>query len=333
MMRGKTIFITGGAGFIGSHVVRRLSKGNKVIVYDNLSRFSLKDVYQDDDVEIIQGDILDYEKLLSSIPDDTDVVLHFAAIAGVDTVMNNPVKTIEVNVIGTYNVLNALRVKGLIGKLHRFVFLSTSEVFGVTAFKSSEDSSTHLQPVGEARWTYSASKVVGEHMVTAYHKEFGLKSVILRPFNVYGPGQVGEGAIHHFVVRAIKNEPLYIHGDGTQIRSWCYIDDMVEGILLSLENENAVGQVFNIGNPRGTITILSLAEKVVQLARSSSPIVHVEKNYVDVELRIPSIEKAQRLLNYEPKVDLNEGLLRTIEWYRQKMQKEGAVENGRENQG
>lgn len=325
MIKNKTIFITGGAGFIGSHVVKKLSKNNMIIVYDNLSRFSLKDIYNNNDVKIIQGDVLDYEKLLSSIPDNTDIVLHFAAIAGVDTVMNNPIKTLEVNVIGTYNILNALREKKLISRLHRFIFLSTSEVFGVTAFKSSEDSSTHLQPVGEARWTYSASKVTGEHMVNAYYKELGLKSVILRPFNVYGPGQVGEGAIHHFVVRAIENEPLLIHGDGTQIRSWCYIDDMVDGILLSLENERAIGQVFNIGNPRGTITILSLAEKVIQLAKSSSIIKHVEKNYVDVDLRIPSIEKAKKILNYNPKFDLNEGILRTIDWYRKIMKKEGDV--------
>jgi len=130
---------------------------------------------------------------------------------------------------------------------------------------------------------------------------------------------VGEGAIHHFVVRAIKNEPLIIHGEGDQIRSWCYIDDMVDGILLCLETEKAIGEVFNIGNPRGTITVLGLAEKVIQLASSSSQIVHVPKNYVDVELRIPSIDKARELLGFEPKVDLNEGIGRTIEWYKRKL--------------
>jgi UDP-glucuronate decarboxylase len=163
------------------------------------------------------------------------------------------------------------------------------------------------------------SKLAGEHLTYSYHKQYGLRSVTVRPFNVYGPGQVGEGAIHHFVVRAIRNQPLIIHGDGDQIRSWCYIDDMVDGILLCLEKEEAIGEVFNIGNPRVTITILGLAEKVIQLAGSSSQIIHVPKKYVDVELRIPSIEKARTLLGFEPKVDLNEGIKRTIEWYKRKV--------------
>ena len=152
-------------------------------------------------------------------------------------------------------------------------------------------------------------------MVYSYHKQFGLRAVTVRPFNVYGPMQIGEGAIHHFVVRAIKNEPLIIHGEGDQIRSWCYIDDMVEGILLCLEEEKAIGEVFNIGNPKGTITILGLAEKVIQLAKSGSQIRHTPKSYVDVDLRIPSIEKIKDLIGFEPKVDLNEGIRRTIEWY------------------
>ncbi|HPT59810.1 MAG TPA: NAD-dependent epimerase/dehydratase family protein [Fervidobacterium sp.] len=321
MIENKTIYITGGAGFIGSNLVKRLIEKNRIIVFDNLSRFSLKDndLAEHKNLKIVEGDISKYDSVLSSIPHETNIVLHLAAIAGVDTVMKNPVKTMEVNIIGTYNLLKALRMLNMVDKLERFVFLSTSEVFGVTTFRSSEDSTTNLQPVGEARWSYSVSKVAGEHFVNAYRNESGLKSTIIRPFNVYGPGQVGEGAIHHFVLQAIKNEPLYIHGDGSQIRSWCYIDDMVDGILLCLEKDKAIGEVFNIGNPRGTITILNLAEKIIQLANSSSSIVHVPKNYVDVELRIPSIEKAQNLLGYEPKIDLNEGLLRTIEWYRKKV--------------
>ncbi|MEF3254106.1 MAG: NAD-dependent epimerase/dehydratase family protein, partial [Deferribacterales bacterium] len=179
-----------------------------------------------------------------------------------------------------------------------------------------ENTSTNLQPVGEARWTYSVSKLAGEHLIHSYHTQYGLRAVSVRPFNIYGPGQVGEGAIHQFIVRAIKNEPLIIHGEGDQIRSWCYIDDLVDALILCLENEKAIGEVFNIGNPKGTITILSLAEKVIQLANSSSQIIHVPKTYVDVELRIPSIEKARTLLGFEPKVDLNEGIRRTIKWYK-----------------
>jgi len=321
VIKGKKLFITGGAGFIATSLIKRLITDNEVIVYDNLSRNALKDsgLWNHPHMQVIQGDVLDYELLKASIPQDVNLVLHMAAIAGIDTVIKNPVKTMEVNMIGTYHALKALQELGLINKIERFIGFSTSEVFGINAFRVDEKSPTNLQPVGEARWTYAVSKLAGEHLTYSYYKQYGLRAVIVRPFNVYGPGQVGEGAIHHFVVRAIKNEPLIIHGDGDQIRSWCYIDDMVDGILLCMEKEEAVGETFNIGNPKGTITILRLAEKVVQLANSSSKIVHVPKNYADVELRIPSIEKAKELLGFEPKVDLNEGIRRTIEWYKSKM--------------
>lgn len=320
-MKGKKVFITGGAGFIGASLIKRLITDNKVIVYDNLSRNALKDsgLWDHPNLKVIQGDVLDYEFLKKSLPQDLDFCLHMAAIAGIDTVIRDPVKTMEVNMIGTYHVLKALRELKLLERVKRFINFSTSEVFGINAFRVDEKASTNLQPVGEARWTYSVSKLAAEHLTYSYHKQFGLSAVTVRPFNVYGPGQVGEGAIHQFVVRAIRDEPLIIHGDGDQIRSWCYIDDMIDGILLCLEKEEAIGEVFNIGNPKGTITVLALAEKVVQLARSSSPIVHVPKTYADVELRVPSIEKAKNLLGFEPKVDLNEGIKRTIEWYRSKI--------------
>lgn len=323
MIKGKKIFITGGAGFIATALIKRVVSDNEVVVYDNFSRNSIEDsdIWGHKNLKVIKGDILDYNFLKKNLPRDVDLFLHMAAIAGIDTVIKNSVLTMEVNMVGTYYVLKALMESELLNRLDRFIYFSTSEVFGINAFQVSENSSTNLQPVGEARWTYSVSKLAGEHLVHSYYKQFGLRSVIIRPFNVYGPGQVGEGAIHHFVVRAIKNEPLIIHGEGTQIRSWCYIDDMVDGILLSLEKEAAVGEVFNIGNPKGTITILSLAEKIVQLSNSSSQIIHVPKNYSDVELRIPSIDKAKEVLGFSPKIDLNEGIKRTITWYKSKMER------------
>jgi dTDP-glucose 4,6-dehydratase len=204
--------------------------------------------------------------------------------------------------------------------VERFVDFSTSEVFGTHVYHAEEMSATTLGSVGEARWTYAVSKLAAEHLVHNYGKETGLPTVSIRPFNVFGPRQVGVGAIHTFVVRALMNQPLEIHGDGNQIRAWCYIDDMVEGILLTLTRPEAVGHVFNIGNPKGTVTINTLAEKIRALAGSQSEIVFVKKNYVDVELRIPSIQKAAELLGFQPKVDLNEGLSRTIEWYRRQME-------------
>ena len=156
-------------------------------------------------------------------------------------------------------------------------------------------------------------------MALSYYKQFGLPTVSIRPFNIFGPRQVGEGAVHHFINRAIRNETLTIHGDGSQIRSWCYIDDIVDGVLATLTNEAAIGHAFNIGNPRSTLTIYHLAKLIVQLAESSSRVEFQEMNREDVELRIPNIDKARELLGYVPRINLDEALKRTITWYRSQM--------------
>lgn len=320
-IRGKSIFLTGGAGFIGTTVVHRLLEHNKIVVYDNGHRNALKDSYAwtHPNLFYIHGDVLNFEMLSSAMKRaKPDIVLHLAAIAGVDTVLRVPARTMKINFIGTYNALEAAVAHA--PNLERFVDFSTSEVFGTHVYHAEEISATTLGTVGEARWTYAVSKLAAEHLVHNYGKETGLPTVSIRPFNVFGPMQVGAGAIHTFVVRALKNLPLEIHGDGNQIRAWCYIDDMVDGIMLTLTRPEAIGHVFNIGNPRGTVTIYTLAEKIKALAESGSEIVFVKKDYVDVELRIPSIEKATKLMDFRPRVDLNEGLIRTINWYRQQME-------------
>ncbi len=316
-MKNKKILLTGGAGFIGSNICKLLCENNEILIYDNLSRNSIKDtsLLNKKNINLIQGDILNYPSFKKVVDDfRPNVVIHLAAIAGIDTVIKNPVNTMKVNMIGTYNILEA--IKDYAHSIDRFIDFSTSEVFGSYAYKVDENSTTNLAPVGDARWTYSVSKLAGEHLAHSYYKEYGLKVITIRPFNIYGPGQVGEGAVHQFIVRAIKNEKIQIHGDGDQIRSWCYIDDFISGIKLCIEKEEAVGNSFNIGNPRGTITIGMLAQFIKQIANSQSEIIYVPKNYVDVELRVPSINKAVDLLDFKPKYDLFEGLKRTIDWYR-----------------
>jgi nucleoside-diphosphate-sugar epimerase len=203
------------------------------------------------------------------------------------------------------------------GSIQRFIDFSTSEVFGTYAYKVTEGDVTSLGAVGEARWTYAVSKLATEHLAHNYRVEYGLPALSIRPFNIYGPGQVGEGAIHRFVVKALRGEDLEIHNEGSQIRAWCYIDDIVEAVLLGLERPEAVGQAFNVGNSRSVCTIYDLARHVIRLSGSASKLVFVKWPFADVELRIPNIDKARRLLGYEPKVDLDEGLLRTIQWYRE----------------
>jgi dTDP-glucose 4,6-dehydratase len=321
-VRGKSIFLTGGAGFIGATLVQRLLDNNKIVVYDNGHRNALKDspAWKHPNLFYVSGDVLDYEKLSAAIKNaEPNIVVHLAAIAGVDTVLRVPARTMKINFIGTSNALEA--TVNHAKNVERFVDFSTSEVFGTHVYHAEEISSTTLGTVGEARWTYAVSKLAAEHLVHNYGKETGLPTVSIRPFNVFGPGQVGVGAIHTFVARALKNLPLEVHGDGNQIRAWCYIDDMVDGVILTLTRPEAVGHVFNIGNPRGTVTINTLAEKIKTLAGSSSEIIYVRKDYVDVELRIPSIQKAAQLIGFQPKVDLNEGLTRTIDWYREQLEK------------
>ena len=318
-IKNKRVLLTGGAGFIGSTLASKLHKDNEILIYDNFHRDSLSDKgLSSRHIKIVKGDVLDLPLLTKTVQDfKPQVVVHLAAIAGIDTVILNPINTMEVNMIGTLNLLKSLEKYS--SKLERVLDFSTSEVLGAYAYKSTEKSSTNFAPVGEARWTYSISKVAGEHLVHSYYKVKGYPCVTIRPFNIYGPGQVGEGAIQIFIKNAVKNKTIQIHGDGDQIRSWCYIDDMLQGIELCLTKKKAVGEIFNIGNPKGTVTISSLAEKIITLCPTKSKIKYIPKNYVDVELLIPSIEKATELLGYVPKVDLNEGIKRTFAWYKKNL--------------
>jgi UDP-glucose 4-epimerase len=315
VLRGKRILVTGGAGFIGTTLARRLLDDNEIVAIDNLHRDALSgsDLLEHPNLSFHHGDVLDAEPLTELARGATHVV-HCAAIAGVDTVLESPVRTMRVNVIGTYNALEAAVATA--DTLERFVDFSTSEVFGTYAYKVAETTVTATGSVGDARWTYAVSKLAGEHMAHAYHEELGLPAVSVRPFNVYGPGQIGGGAIRAFIEAALAGRDLVVHGDGSQIRAWCYVEDMVDGILLCLERPQAIGQSFNIGNTRSTVTIWDLAQRIKRLTDCPGEIVAQPLHYTDVELRIPNVDKARELLGFEARVDLDEGLERTIAWCR-----------------
>lgn len=314
MISGKKIFVTGGAGFIGSTLIGRLVEDCEIVAYDNLARNSLKDrpFANHPNLTLIEGDVLDIDSLTRAM-DGSDIVVHCAAIAGIDTVIKSPITTMRVNLIGSANVLEAATS---LSHCSRVVCFSTSEVFGQQAFRSTETDCTVIGAVGEARWTYAVSKLAEEHFALAYHRELGLPTTVVRPFNVYGPGQIGESALHTFIRRAIRNETIEIHGDGTQIRAWCYIDDMIDGALIIMTNPKAVGESFNIGNQKAVVTIYGLANTVVRVLGSKSAIVFTRKDYVDVELRIPAVQKACDMLDFVAKVELEDGILRTAEFYR-----------------
>lgn len=312
MLNNKTIFITGGAGFIANTLIKHYVENNKIVVYDNFHRDTItgSGLINHPNVKVIKGDVLDAELLTSSMA-GADVVVHAAGIAGIDTVIKNPVTTMRVNMIGTANALEAARVNGI---KDRFVDFSTSEVFGSMAFRSSESDATVAGSAGEARWTYAVSKLAGEHLAHAYYSQFKLPVVTVRPFNVYGPGQTGEGAIQIFIKRALNNEDIKIDGDGNQIRAWCYVDDFVDCLIRCIEDPKAIGESFNLGNARAVITILGLAQTVCRVLNSKSKIVFEAPLSADIAIRIPSVEKTKEILGFKAQVDLEEGVLKTAEW-------------------
>lgn len=300
-------------------LIERHIAGNEVAVFDSMSRDALqhRDISPEDRarIKIYKGDVTDADALAAAIEDFAPThVVHCAAIAGVDTVIRSPTTTLRVNILGTANLLDALHRSDLV--LERVVLFSTSEVFGQQAFHSAETSSAVIGPVGEARWTYAVSKLADEHFGFAYFKEFGLPVTVVRPFNVYGPGQIGEGALSIFIQRALRNEPIEIHGDGVQIRAWLYVDDMIEGVTRALTMDQAVGESFNIGNSRAVTTIFGLAQTVTRILGSSSLIGFSGINVADVELRVPDVAKSTELLGFTAEVGLEEGIPRTAEYYR-----------------
>jgi nucleoside-diphosphate-sugar epimerase len=314
-LQGKRIFITGGAGFIATTLGREIVEQNEIIALDNLHRDALSatELAHHPNFTLHRADVLDADAVRELAQGATHIV-HCAAIAGVDTVLASPVRTMRVNMIGTYNVLEAAVATK--DTLERLIDFSTSEVFGTHAYNVNEGQVSTIGSVGEARWTYAVSKLAGEHMAHAYHDELGIPTVTVRPFNVYGPGQIGGGAIRAFIEAALDGRDLTIHGDGAQIRAWCYVADMVDALLLCLERPEAVGQSFNIGNARSAVTIFDLAQRIKRLTGCPGEIIFQPLHYTDVELRIPNVAKALELLDFAAKVELDEGLERTIEWYR-----------------
>ncbi len=221
----------------------------------------------------------------------------------------------RVNMIGTYNALEAALATQ--DTVERMVEFSTSEVFGQHAFNVGEGQVTTIGSVGEARWTYAVSKLAGEHMSHAYHAEFGLPTVSVRPFNIFGPGQIGGGAIRAFIEAALDGRDLTIHGDGSQIRAWCYVDDMVHGhAARARAPERGRRELQHRQRPLGRH---DLRPRAADQADHGAPgeIVFTPLDYVDVELRIPNMGKARELLGFEATVELDDGLERTIDWYRE----------------
>jgi UDP-glucose 4-epimerase len=317
------VLITGGAGFIGSHLAEALlQNGSSVHVLDNLSTGSIENI------EHLRGqsgfgytvDTVTNEPVLAELIDDCDVVFHLAAAVGVKLIVEQPVHTIETNVHGTEVVLkHASKKKKLV------VVASTSEVYGKSAdLPFTEDADLVMGPTTKHRWAYACSKAIDEFLALAYWKERQLPVIVVRFFNTVGPRQTGRYGmvIPNFVRQALAGDPITVYGDGTQSRSFTYVGDVVRGLIALVQEPRAVGEVFNIGNGV-EITIRALAEKIKVMTQSSSPIVTIpydqayEAGFEDMPRRVPDLGKIQQMVGYTPKVQLDE-ILHSVIAYEQR---------------
>ena len=307
------IVITGGSGFVGSYLCEKLiNDGHKIIVIDNLltgSRENINDLLDNENFSFIEHDVQDHIE----IEDKVDYVLHFASAASPKAYTEHPVNTLKAGSVGTINTLG-------LAKKHsaEYLLASTSEVYGDPLISpQNEEYWGNVNPNGE-RSMYDEAKRFAEAAVATYSRSYGLKTKIVRIFNTYGPRmQLNDGrVVTNFIVQALRNENITIYGDGLQTRSFSYVDDTVSGII-SLMNSTEY-DVFNIGNPN-EMTVGQLAEKIIELTHSTSEIKYLDLPNDDPKQRKPDITKAKTKLDWEPKVNLEEGLTKTITWVEQQL--------------
>lgn len=314
MIKDKKILITGGAGFIGTHIAERLASCNEVTLLDIDLNGPLRysPLAYNDDVRRVKADVRDPDSVVKEVS-QCQILLHFAAILGVKQVINNARATIDTIVLGTRNILEAARRNSYI---ERIINISTSEVYG-NVTDSTEEAPASIGTSNDARLCYAAAKLMGEHLVWAYHRDYQLPTVIIRPFNIYGPMRTTDYAVGIFIVNALRDRNLTLYGDGSQLRSWCYIDDFCDTIIRCIIEERAIGHDFNIGNAVTATTIYDLAQRIIRLSQSNSKIITSPHTFSDIGVRAPNSNKARDLLNYMPQYDMDSGLLPTIEWYRE----------------
>jgi len=304
------VVVTGGAGFLGSHLCQRLlAEGCEVVAIDNFltgSPVNVEHLLEHQRFQLVRADITDY----LHVPGPVDQVLHFASPASPIDYLKLPIETLKVGSIGTLHALGLAKDKGA-----RFLLASTSETYGdPQVHPQPETYWGHVNPVGP-RGVYDEAKRYAEALTMAYRRAHGVDTVILRIFNTYGERmRPNDGrAIPTFIRQALAGEPLTVAGDGTQTRSVCYVDDLVAGILKLLRSE-LVGPV-NIGNP-AELTVLALAQRIIALAGSPSEITYIPRPEDDPSVRQPDITLARTQLGWEPQISLDDGLARTIDWFR-----------------
>jgi len=313
------ILITGAAGFLGSHLARNLLNcGNSVICVDNLitgCEDNIKDLLGLSEFKFINQDVA---KPLH-IEEDLDWVMHLASPASPKYYLKYPIKTLKAGTLGTHNCLGIAKKKNA-----RFLLTSTSEIYGdPLVHPQTEEYFGNVNCVGP-RSCYDESKRVAEAMTCAYQREHNITIRILRIFNTYGPlMQINDGrVISNFICQALTDKDITIYGKGLQTRSFCYVDDLIDGIIKFMEVDYCTP--LNLGNPQ-EISILEVAKQILRLTNSDSKIKFLSLPKYDPRMRKPDISKAKKLLDWEPRVSLEQGLIKTISWFRNKLTKEGKL--------
>lgn len=312
--------VTGGAGYIGSHLVDRLVHLNhEVTVIDDLSTGNLTNLQAvHSDIRFVEATILDAD-VVNPLVADADVVFHLAAAVGVGHIIEQPLRSLVINTKGAENVITAC-----VKHDRKLLLASTSEIYGKTAkMPMSEDDDRVLGSTTIARWGYSTAKAIDEHLALA-HAEHGLRMSIVRYFNSYGPRLDPRGygsVVANLMRQAIDNEPLTVHGDGSQTRCFTYVDDTVEGTLRAALDLRGEGKIFNVGNDHET-SIIDLATTIIAMTGSSSAVQHISyeqrfgKGFEDTKRRVPDVQRARAVLDFNAGISLQEGLQRTLAWWR-----------------
>ncbi|HEY7982630.1 MAG TPA: UDP-glucuronic acid decarboxylase family protein, partial [Ktedonobacterales bacterium] len=307
-----------GAGFIGSHVCARLlADGHEVICADNLITGSAANIQP-----LLANPRFHFERvdITQPCPFEADAIFNLASPASPVGYMEHPFETIRANSVGTTELLTAARRSGA-----RFLMASTSEAYGdPLVHPQTEDYFGNVNPVGP-RACYDESKRLGETITAEFHRQFGLDARIVRIFNTYGPqSQLHDGRmVPNFIVQAVNGAPLAIHGSGAQTRSICYVDDLVAGLLAAMFTPGTAGAIFNLGNPEEH-TVLEWARMIIRICGSRSTIVFEDQRQDDPVRRRPDITKARQRLNWSPRISPEEGLRRTVEWFRGEIEREQA---------
>jgi UDP-glucuronate 4-epimerase len=310
------ILVTGGAGFIGSHLVDRLiAEGAEVTVLDSFDPFydprvKLHNVSahsKNSRFRLVEGDIRDLDRVESDLPAYLDVIVHLAARAGVRPSIVDPVGYQDVNVAGTQNVLELARKRGV----GRFVFASSSSVYGVNPNTPWSESDNVLRPISP----YASTKVSGELLGHVYSHLYGMRFTALRLFTVYGPRQRPDLAIHKFSRHILSGKPIPVYGDGSTVRDYTYVSDVVEGIRAAMEYDGHLFDIFNLGNDR-PVSLQSLIGLVEETLQTRAEIERLPEQPGDLRATWANIDRAARLLHYRPQVDLASGLSEFADWIR-----------------